>query len=175
VPQDNLQGAGAQASTDLIAWDSHGELEVLIFELGGETFALEAILVQEILDLLPETFIPGAPALVSHVVNFRGKIVPVADLRLAFGMEPAPPTAHSRIVVIELDLEGEATLLGLRTDQVHEVATFRQATSEAVPTVGIRWRRDHVRSLIRWNDDLVVLPDLTAILAPAMGAAVTRQ
>ena len=50
MPQDNLQGAGAQASTDLIAWDSHGELEVLIFELGGETFALEAGLVREVLD-----------------------------------------------------------------------------------------------------------------------------
>ncbi len=175
MPQDDIHMSDGQVPAGLIAWNAHGELEVLIFELGGETFALEAILVQEILDLLPETFIPGAPALVSHVVNFRGKIVPVADLRLAFGMEPTPPTAHSRIVVIELELEGEATLLGLRTDHVHEVATFRKTTSETVPTVGIRWRRDHVRSLVRWNDDLVVLPDLAAILAPAMGAATARQ
>lgn len=175
MPQDNTPMSNEQAHGGLIAWDAHGELEVLIFELGGETFALEAILVQEILDLLPETFIPGAPTLVSHVVNFRGKIVPVADLRLAFGMEPTPPTGNSRIVVIELELEGEAALLGLRTDHVHEVATFRKARSETVPTVGIRWRRDHVRSLIRWNDDLVVLPDLSAILAPAMGVAKARH
>lgn len=175
MPQDKMRASDGPTLDGLIAWNAHGELEVLIFELGGEIFALEATLVQEILDLLPETFIPGAPALVSHVVNFRGKIVPVADLRLAFGMEPTPPSADSRIVVIELELAGEATLLGLRTDHVHEVATLRQATSEAVPTVGIGWRRDHVRSLIRWKDDLVVLPDLAAILVPAMGAAATRQ
>ncbi|GGB28387.1 chemotaxis protein CheW [Sphingomonas metalli] len=168
MPQDDVLAASAAAADDRIAWSPHGELEVLIFELGGETFALEAIMVQEILDLLPETFIPGAPELVAHVVNFRGKIVPVADLRLAFGMERAEATKDSRIVVIELPLDGETMLIGLRTDRVHEVATFQQARADEVPAVGIRWKRQHVRSLIRWHEDLVVLPDLGAIFLSAM-------
>ncbi len=152
---------------DAGAWNAQGELEVLIFELGGETFALEAVQVQEIIDLLPETAIPGAPALVGHVINFRGRIVPVADLSLAFGMERAAASADSRIVVIDLPLDGEPTLIGLRTDRVHEVATFAQALAEEVPAVGIRWARQHMRGLVRWRGDLVVLPDLQAIFLKA--------
>lgn len=170
-----MSQANAVAAADMsaapsdTAWNARGELEVLTFDLGAETFALEATLVREILDLLPETEVPGAPPLVSHVVNFRGRIVPVADLRLAFGMEATGPTPDSRIVVIELMLADEAMLLGLRTDRVHEVATFTAATSEEAPVVGMRWPRDHVRRLVRWRDDLVVLPDLQSIFASALG------
>ena len=61
-------------------------LEALTFDLHGETFALEATLVREVLDLLPETEVPGAPAFVSAVINFRGRIIPLVDLRVAFDM-----------------------------------------------------------------------------------------
>ncbi len=105
-------------------WDETGHLEVLTFDLQEETFALEAVLVREILDLLPETAVPGASALVGSVVNFRGKIIPIADLRLAFGMTQAAATVDSRIVVIEMEIDGELIQIGIRTDKVHEVATL---------------------------------------------------
>jgi purine-binding chemotaxis protein CheW len=162
------------ATVPAIAWNDRGELEVLTFDLSGETFALEATLVREILDLLPETIVPGAHPMVRHVVNFRGRIVPVADLRLAFAMEVGAPTPDSRIVVIELPLAGEPTLVGLRTDHVHEVATFTVAATEEAPVVGMRWQRDYVRRLVRWRDDLIVLPDLHAIFAPILAAAAGR-
>lgn len=171
MPRANAVNTADSGGPNTIVWDERGELEVLTFDIGTETFALEATLVREILDLLPETYVPGAPPLVSHVVNFRGRIVPVADLRLAFGMEATDVTANSRIVVIELPLDGEPTLLGLRTDHVHEVATFSAASSEEAPIVGVRWQREHVRRLVRWRDDLVVLPDLHAIFAPALSGA----
>jgi len=160
-----------------IPWTDDGQLEVLVFDLGGQSFALEAVLVREILDMMPETVVPGAPALVRHVVNFRGRIIPIADLRLAFGMPVVEGTVDSRIVVIELDLDGEATLIGLRTDKVHEVATFHADTSEEAPVVGLRWRRDLVRALIRHgDDDIVVLPDLeTIFLNLAHGDAAARS
>jgi purine-binding chemotaxis protein CheW len=145
-------------------WNEHGQLEVLTFNLAEETFALEAVLVREILDLLPETVVPGAPPLVGSVVNFRGKIIPIADLRLAFGMTPAESTVDSRIVVIETELAGETMQIGLRTDKVHEVATLLRMASEEPPAVGMRWRRDYVRELVRVaGDGVVVLPDLPAI------------
>lgn len=160
-----------------IPWTDDGQLEVLVFDLGGQSFALEAVLVREILDVMPETVVPGAPALVAHVVNFRGRIIPIADLRLAFGMPVGEATVDSRIVVIELDLGDEATLIGLRTDKVHEVATFFAKTSEDAPVVGLRWRRELVRALIRHGaDDIVVLPDLEAIfLNLAHGDAAARS
>jgi purine-binding chemotaxis protein CheW len=144
-------------------WDHQGELEVLTFDLTNETFALEAVLVQEIVDLLPETTVPGAMPLVGSIVNFRGKIIPIADLRLAFHLEATDATVDSRIVVIEMKLDGEPIQLGIRTDKVHEVTTLHRQSSEAPPMVGMRWRRDYVRELVRRQDDVVILPDLAVI------------
>jgi purine-binding chemotaxis protein CheW len=97
-------------------WAGRDEIEVVTFDIAGEVFALEAAAVQEILDLLPETSVPGAKAFVGSVINFRGKVIPLADIRLAFGMEATKPTIDSRIIVIELEIEGEPTLTGIRTD-----------------------------------------------------------
>ncbi|ESZ85896.1 MAG: chemotaxis protein CheW [Blastomonas sp. CACIA14H2] len=144
-------------------WDAEGQLEVLTFDLASETFAVEAMLVREILDLLPETIVPGASPLVRSVVNFRGKIIPIADLRLAFDMPAAENTIDSRIIVIEIDIDGEPTQIGIRTDKVHEVATLNRTDAEKPPVVGMRWRRDFVHELVRQPGGIVVLPDLPAI------------
>ncbi|WP_213980955.1 chemotaxis protein CheW [Sphingomonas sp. dw_22] len=150
-------------------WDANGQLEVLTFNLQEETFALEAISVREILDLLPETAVPGARPLVGSVVNFRGKIIPIADLRLAFGMPQGAPTVDSRIVVIETEIDGETLQLGIRTDKVHEVTILARDASEEPPAVGMRWRRDYVRELVRRQDGVIVLPDLPAIFHALTG------
>lgn len=138
-------------------------LEVLTFGMGGETFALDAVLVREILDIVPCTPVPGADALVGHVINFRGRVIPLADLRPAFGMEKAQVTADSRIIVIELTIDDEPTLIGLTTDSVDEVATLPADDCEQPPAIGMRWPRDHVRCLVRRAHDIVVLPDLQSL------------
>lgn len=142
-----------------------GELEVLTFELQGEMFALEAGIVREILDMAPQTMVPGAPRFVGGVINFRGKVIPLADLRLAFGMEAKAATIDSRIVVIELDLDGTPTLIGLRTDRVNEVTALDLAASEQPPSVGMRWRRDYISCLIKRKGQFIILPDLQCIFA----------
>lgn len=141
------------------------ELEVLTFNLNGETFALQATRVQEILDMLPETRVPGVERFVGSVINFRGRVIPLADLRLAFGMEATEATIDSRIVVIELDLKGETTLIGLRTDKVNEVTTLAMTTSEPPPSVGMRWRPDYIDGLFRREGEFIILPNLQAIFA----------
>lgn len=170
-----MQPDETRQATGLVPWNGDSQLEVLVFDLGGQSFALEAVLVREILDMMPETRVPGASDLVGHVINFRGRIIPLANLHLAFGMPVPEPTKDSRIVVIELELDGEPTIIGLRTDKVHEVATFAAASSEAAPVVGLRWKREHVRALVRHSDDdIVVLPDLEAIFQSVThGAAVS--
>jgi purine-binding chemotaxis protein CheW len=138
-------------------------LEVLTFGMGSETFALDAVLVREILDMQPRTPVPGANALVGHIINFRGRVIPLADLRPAFGMERQDATPDSRIVVVELTIDDEPTLIGLTTDSVEEVATLDTTTCEDPPTIGMRWPREHVRSLVKRDSGIVVLPDLDAI------------
>ncbi len=146
-------------------WAERQDIEVLTFSIEGETFAIEAAQVQEILDLLPETAVPGAKAFVSSVINFRGKVIPLADIRLAFGMHAAEKTIDSRIIVIEVSLEGEQTLVGLRTDKVYEVTTFSKSASEPPPSVGMRWRPDYINCLIKRGAEFVIMPNLIAIFS----------
>ena len=152
-------------------WSYAEEVEVLTFDLNGETFALEAAIVQEILDLLPETAVPGSQPFVASVINFRGKVIPLADLRLAFGMEAAEATIDSRFIVIEIDLQGEPTLVGLRTDKVNEVTTLAKTASEAPPSVGMRWRADYINCLVKRGGEFIILPNLQAIFSTRYDAA----
>jgi len=151
--------------SNVIPWNPAGQLEVLTFDLQGEMFALEAAIVREILDMAAETTVPGASPFVGGVINFRGKVIPLADLRLAFGMETTADTIDSRVVVVEMNIDGEHTLVGLRTDKVHEVATLTRAASEAAPAVGMRWRPEYILCLVKRAGEFIVLPNLPAIVA----------
>lgn len=144
-------------------WQNQDQLEVLTFDLNGEIFALEAAVVREILDLVPATVVPGAPPFVRRIINFRGRVIPLADIRLPFGMEPREPTIDSRIVVISLVLRGEEILVGLVTDRVHEVTNLFRAASEPPPSVGMRWRPDYIHCLVKRNGEFIIVPDLQAI------------
>lgn len=150
-------------------WKDADELSVLTFGLNGEIFAIEATIVQEILDMLPETVVPGSLLFVGSVINFRGKVIPLADIRVAFGMHPGDVTIDSRIVVTELDLDGELTLIGIRTDKVHEVTRLPVSASEAPPIVGMRWRADYIHALVKREGEFIILPDLQAIFSPQRG------
>ena len=154
-----MQIAGGSAS------DQSDEMEVLMFELQGEVFALEAGIVREILDMAPLTVVPGASRLVGGVINFRGRVIPMADLRLAFGMEVKAATIDSRIVVIEVNIDGAPTLVGLQTDRVNEVTTLDLKASEPPPSVGMRWRPDFIRCLVKRSGQFVIIPNLDNIFA----------
>ena len=143
----------------------NGDIEALTFDLAGETFALEAVIVQEILDVVQETVVPGSPPLVGAVINFRGKVIPLSDLRLAFGLEVAPPTIDSRIIVIALELEGENTLIGVKADRVNEVTALKEAAAERPPEIGMRYRPEYIRWLVKLPHGLTVLPDLVRIFS----------
>lgn len=147
------------------AANDDGHIQVLTFDVRGETFALEAGLVREILDLPAETEVPGASPFVNAVMNFRGKVIPLADLRLAFGLGRGDDTPDSRIVVIELELDGDPTLVGLRADQVHEVTSLALASTEPPPAIGMRWRQDYVSRIARRDGEPLILPDLACIFA----------
>jgi purine-binding chemotaxis protein CheW len=150
---------------DVNLWNDREEIEVLTFDIAGETFAIEAVIVREILDLLPETPVPGARPFVASVLNFRGRVIPLADIRMAFGMEATTTTKDSRIIVIELELDGEPVLIGVRTDKVNEVTTLTKSASEPPPSVGMRWRADYIDCLVRRGSDFIIVPNMRAIFA----------
>jgi purine-binding chemotaxis protein CheW len=145
------------------AWKDEEDLAVLTFTLNGEVFAIPATLVREIMDVVAETVVPGARSFVGSVINFRGRVIPLTDIRLAFGMEATPTTIDSRIVVIELEIDGESTLLGVRTDRVHEVTRLQRSRGEPPPSVGMRWRSDFIECLVKREGEFIIVPNLFAI------------
>ena len=153
----------------LAAVSSSQEIEVLTFELQGEIFALEATLVREILDMSPLTAVPGSQRFVGAVINFRGKVIPLADLRVVFNMETKAATIDSRIVVIEMAIDGAPTLVGMLTDRVNEVTTLDLEASEPPPSVGMRYRPDYIRCLVRRRGEFVILPALEEIFSSRRG------
>jgi purine-binding chemotaxis protein CheW len=148
-------------------------LEVLTLDLQDELFAIEARHVREILDFGTITEVPHSPAFVSGLLNVRGKVVPLADLRIKFGMEQRGATLDTRIVVIEIDYEGEALTVGIRADKVHEVTQVAAASLQETPRIGTRWRPEFIRCIGKRGDDFMVVLDIEQVFAatPAAGNA----
>ncbi|WP_240046524.1 chemotaxis protein CheW [Paracraurococcus ruber] len=139
-------------------------MDVLTLEIGTEVFAIEATAVREILDLVPVTEVPGARPFVGGVINVRGRIVPLVDMRLRLAMPPAAPTADTRIIVLDIALEGEPTAVGILADRVNEVVQLDLGMLEEAPRLGLRWQPEFIRSVGMRSGRLVVLPDLERIL-----------
>jgi purine-binding chemotaxis protein CheW len=151
--------------TIAIRTDESEAFEALTLSLGGETFAIEAVSVQEILDLIAVTDVPGARDFVRGLINVRGKVVPIADLRLKFEMEPTPPTIDTRVVVVEVTLDGESIVVGLLADKVFEVTQIARAAIEETPDIGMRWRPEFIRGIGKRGSDFIVIPDIVRIFA----------
>jgi purine-binding chemotaxis protein CheW len=140
-----------------------GPMKALTLRLEDELFAIAAESVREILDLVPITEVPNAPPFVGGLINVRGRVVPLADLRVMFGMDRPPPDKDTRIVVIEIDIDGEPTVAGILADKVHDVTDLEAASIEEAPRVGMRWRADFVAGIGKRNGGFIIIPDLGRI------------
>jgi purine-binding chemotaxis protein CheW len=140
-----------------------GAMRALTVRLQDELFAVEAERVREILDLVPITAVPNASPFVSGLINVRGRVVPLADLRVMFDMDRPEPDADTRIVVIEITLENEPTIVGILADKVHDVTDIEAADIQQAPKVGMRWRPEFVKGVGKRNGDFIIIPNLEKI------------
>jgi len=141
-----------------------GDIQVVMIGLGGETFALEAELVREIIDPVPATRVAGARADVASVINVRGNIIPLADMRLRFGMPAHEHTPDTRFVVIEVPIGGDPVMVGVIADKVHEVTEISRAEAQPTPRVGMHWRPEFISFITKWRDEFVIVPNLERVL-----------
>lgn len=146
-------------------WSGGRALEVLTLALDGEIFAVEAEIVREILDQVPITEVPNARPFVGGLINVRGKVVPLVDLRVKFGMERRAATIDTRIVVIEVDLDGESTILGILADKVYEVTEIAAEALEDTPRIGMRWRSEFIRCIGKRNADFIIVLDIDRVIS----------
>lgn len=140
-------------------------MRVVTLRLEDELFAIEAARVREILDLTPITRVPNASNFAGALINVRGAVVPLADFRVMFGMDRRSPNEDTRIVVIEVDIGGEAVIVGLMADKVHDVTDIAMGSVEAAPKVGMRWPAGLIRGIGQHGGEFIVIPDLDRIFA----------
>ncbi|HET6605973.1 MAG TPA: chemotaxis protein CheW [Rhodopila sp.] len=140
-------------------------MEILTLALHGEVFAVEVKHVREILDLVPVTEVPNSQAFLDGLINVRGRVIPLADLRLKFGIEQTPPTIDSRIVVLDVDIDGEPTIIGIRADKVYEITEVPASGLEETPRIGMRWRSEYIRCIAKRGSEFITVLNVERIFA----------
>ncbi|KAA0594824.1 purine-binding chemotaxis protein CheW [Azospirillum lipoferum] len=132
-----------------------------------EVFAIEVGIVREILDLQPITRLPHAPPFLVGMIDVRGQGVPTVDLRVKLGLPAVPPTANTRIIVLDVPQQGqEASLtVGVVADRVFEVTSLDGQDLETPPQVGGRWRSDCIQAIGRSNGTFVIVFDIARLFA----------
>ncbi|MBK3665401.1 chemotaxis protein CheW [Bradyrhizobium diazoefficiens] len=141
-----------------------GAMQVVMIGLGEEKFALDAGLVREIIDPVPVTKVAGARSFVPSVINVRGNVIPLADLRIRFGMPQPEESADTRIVVIEIELDNEPVLVGVTADKVYEVTEISQTDVQQTPRVGMHWKPEFIRFIAKWREEFVIVPNMERVL-----------
>jgi len=148
--------------------------QYITFKLGDEVFAIDVAKVREVLEVSQITRVPTAPAYMRGVVNVRGQSTPVVDLRLRFGLPRAADSVHTRIIVMELQLDGEDTVLGGIADSVHEVIELDPAHITPPPRIAMRWRTEFIQGMGKRGDDFIIILDVNAVFSSDGLALITN-
>jgi purine-binding chemotaxis protein CheW len=149
--------------------------QYLTFDLGAERYAVEVASVEVVLESPVVTRVPKSPVHMRGVINHRGSVVPVVDLRAVFGMERQDSPADSSIIVAQVDFEGERLTAGILADAVQEVVELEKDSVEPPPSFGSRVDGAFIKGIGKREGRFVILLDLErALSASATGSAPTR-
>ncbi len=149
--------------------------QYLTFRLAKETFAVDVAKVREILDFVAITKVPQTPDFMRGVINLRGSVVPVVDMKLKFGMEPTEKTVNTCIVVLEVNIENETTIVGALADSVQEVVELDPSQIEPPPRIGMKLSIDFIKGMGKLNDDFVIILDTDKIFSFDEGTVLTEM
>lgn len=136
----------------------------LTFELGKEEFAIQVLKVREIMGLLEITKVPQTPLYVKGVINLRGKVIPVVDLRVKFGLPEQEYTARTCIIVVQVGSGGSATPMGIIVDGVSEVVTLSGAEIEDTPAFGQDATPRYLLGMAKFKERVKILLDIDQVL-----------
>lgn len=132
----------------------------LSFNLKNEVFALEVGKVIEIMEVPNITFVPKAARYMKGVINLRGKVIPVIDAGLKFGLEPIDLTINSCIIIIKLETEENEIEFGIIVDQVLEVFELSKNKLQASPNVDDNYNLDYIKGITKIEEDLIMVIDI---------------
>jgi purine-binding chemotaxis protein CheW len=142
--------------------------QYLTFQLVGEEYAVGILRVKEIIAYGPLTTVPQAPPALRGVINLRGSVVPVIDLAVKFGLPASPLTNRTCIVILEVDLDGEPTVIGIVTDGVDQVIELLDEDILPAPAFGTQARMDFLRGMGKAGAKFVLILEIEKVLTAAV-------
>jgi len=139
--------------------------QYLTFELEDEVFALDIAKVREVLDFTLIAKVPQTPDFMLGVINLRGTVVPVVDMRLKFAMTPTETTVNTCIIIVEIEIDGENNVLGALVDSVQEVMDLDPDQIEPAPRIGTRLNTKFIKGMGKRDNHFIIILDIDKIFS----------
>jgi purine-binding chemotaxis protein CheW len=140
------------------------EGKYLTFTLAEEEYGIGILKIKEIIGMMPITSVPQTPEFVKGVINLRGKVIPVMDLRLKFGMEEMDYTERTCIIVVEIDGPAGTVMIGIVVDSVSEVLNIKGDNIEDAPTFGANLNTEYILGMAKMEGGVKILLDINQVL-----------
>ena len=140
------------------------EGKYLTFTLAGEEYGIGILKIREIIGMMPITSVPQAPDFVKGVINLRGKVISVIDLRLRFGMPAMDYTERTCIIVVQIDLQATTLNIGIVVDSVSEVLNITGGDIENTPTFGTQLNTGYILGMAKIEGGVKILLDIDKVL-----------
>ena len=139
--------------------------QYLTFKLRDEVFALDIGKVREVLDFTTVTKVPQTPDFMRGVINLRGNVVPVVDMRLKFGLSMTEKTVNTCVIITEIDVDGETTVVGAMADSVQEVLDLEPEQIEPPPRIGSKMNTDFIMGMGKHNDQFIIILNIDKVFS----------
>lgn len=136
----------------------------LTFTLAQEQYGIGILKIKEIIGMMPITTVPRTPVFVRGVINLRGKVIPVIDLRLKFDMEKSDYDERTCIIVVEIDSDEMTVLIGIIVDSVSEVLNIQKSDIEPTPGFGSALDTDYILGMAKMDGGVKILLDIDKVL-----------
>lgn len=146
----------------------------LTFTMADEEYGIGILKIKEIIGLMPITTVPQTPGFVKGVINLRGKVIPVMDLRLRFGMKAIDYTERTCIIVVEIEGGGGTLQIGIVVDSVSEVLNIKSEDIEDTPTFGTQLDTGYILGMAKMEGGVKILLDIDRVLSDQEIAAIEK-
>ena len=141
------------------------EGKYLTFTLANEEYCIGILKIREIIGMMPVTTVPQTPPFVKGVINLRGKVIPVLDLRLRFGMSEIDYTERTCIIVVEIESTAGIIQIGIVVDGVSEVLNIKAEDIENPPAIGTKLDTDYILGMSKMGGGVKILLDIDRVLS----------
>ena len=157
-------GQAEQSSVELQKSESDDSDQYLTFIMANEEYGVDILCVQEIRGWESATPIPNAPMHIKGVINLRGTIVPIVDLRQCFGLAAIEYTAVTVVIVLKVETDNGSRIMGIVVDAVSDVYSLAEAEMKAAPDLGDAVNTDYIRGLVNVNSKMIILLEIDRLL-----------